>query len=159
MKMADENQLSDSKTTSPEAEAAAGTASSATEASASVAPTLHQEGSETHGEEPDFAHPLPMKALLGVLGALLVLTVLTVAVTQIDLGSQGNLIVAMIIATIKAVLVMGVFMHLLWDSKFNVLIFLSSFLFVALFLAMAILDRQEYQEDIDEFVQTQAQQN
>lgn len=103
-----------------------------------------------HGDE-HFAHTLPMKVLVGVLGALIVLTVLTVAVTSLDLGSQGNFVVAMIIATIKAALVMGYFMHLVWDSKFNVFVFLSSFLFVMLFLSMALLDRQEYQTDIDTF--------
>ena len=92
-----------------------------------------------------------MTILGGVLGALIVLTVLTVAVTSIDLGSQGNFIVAMIIATIKAALVMGYFMHLVWDSKFNALLFLSSFLFVLLFLSMALLDRREYQPGIDGF--------
>ena len=77
--------------------------------------------------------------------------VLTVAVTSVDLGSQGNFIVAMIIATIKAALVMGYFMHLVWDSKFNVFAFLSSFLFVLLFLSMALLDRGEYRPTIDRF--------
>ncbi len=89
--------------------------------------------------------------LLGVVGALLVLTILTVAVTAIDLGSQGNFIVAMVIATVKAALVMLYFMHLAWDKKFNVVVFTSSFLFVMLFLAMALLDRQEYQQKIDSF--------
>jgi|GEM_PF-405792 len=103
-----------------------------------------------HGDE-HFAHTLPMTMLLGVLGALVILTVLTVAVTSVDLGSQGNFIVAMIIATIKAALVMGYFMHLVWDSKFNVFAFLSSFLFVLLFLSMALLDRGEYQPTIDRF--------
>jgi cytochrome c oxidase subunit IV len=103
-----------------------------------------------HGDE-HFAHTLPMTMLIGVLGALVILTVLTVAVTSVDLGSQGNFIVAMIIATIKAALVMGYFMHLVWDSKFNVFAFLSSFLFVLLFLSMALLDRGEYQPTIDSF--------
>src|SRR6478736_2812312 len=103
-----------------------------------------------HGDE-HFAHTMPMMMLLGVLSALIILTVLTVAVTSVDLGSQGNFIVAMIIATIKAALVMGYFMHLVWDSKFNVFAFLSSFLFVLLFLSMALLDRGEYQPTIDRF--------
>jgi len=107
-------------------------------------------GHDAHDDE-HFAHALPMTILGGVLVALVVLTVLTVAVTSVDLGSQGNFIVAMIIATIKAGLVMGYFMHLVWDSKFNVFAFLSSFLFVLLFLSMALLDRGEYQSGIDTF--------
>ena len=101
-------------------------------------------------------HVAPMMMLFGVLGALIILTVMTVAVTSVDLGSQGNFVVAMVIATVKAALVMGYFMHLVWDSKFNVVVFLSSFLFVILFLGMALLDRQEYQKSIDDFATTQA---
>ncbi len=102
-----------------------------------------------HGHDEHFAHTLPMSLLLGVLVALILLTILTVGVTAIDLGSQGNFIVAMIIATVKAGLVMGYFMHMVWDSKFNVVAFTSSFLFVLLFLATSLADRQEYQPSID----------
>ncbi len=101
--------------------------------------------SEHHG----FAHVTPLKLLFGVLGILLVLTVATVAVTSIDLGSQWNLVVAMVIATIKAGLVVTFFMHLLWDKRFHLLVFLSSVLFLILFLGLAIADHKEYQHDID----------
>ena len=77
------------------------------------------------------------------------LTILTVGVTAIDLGSQGNFVVAMVIATVKAALVMAYFMHMVWDSKFNVVAFTSSFLFVLLFLAMSVVDRSEYQQDVN----------
>lgn len=99
------------------------------------------------------AHITPVKLLVGVFGALVVFTVATVAVTSFDLGSQGNFIVAMIIATIKAGLVMAFFMHLVWDRKFNLTVFLSAFLFVLLFLSLSLTDRSEYQDDIDAFEQ------
>ncbi|HXS16104.1 MAG TPA: cytochrome C oxidase subunit IV family protein, partial [Polyangiaceae bacterium] len=109
-------------------------------------------GADDHGHGADhFAHILPMPLLVAVAAALIVLTVLTVGVTAVDLGSQGNFIVAMVIATVKAVLVMGIFMHMVWDSKFNVVAFTSSFLFVLLFLSMAVLDRSEYRTNIDQF--------
>ncbi len=109
-------------------------------------------GSSDHGhDDHGNGHVAPMTMLLGVLGALVILTVMTVMVTAVDLGSQWNFIVAMIIATVKAVLVMGYFMHLVYDSKFNVVVFTSSFLFVLLFLSLAVLDRQEYQPKVDEF--------
>src|SRR5690606_28296053 len=95
------------------------------------------------------AHTASLNLLFGVFGGLIILTILTVAVTAIDLGSQGNFIVAMIIATIKAGMVMAFFMHMLWDSKFNVTVFVSSFLFVLLFLSMSLTDRSEYQDMID----------
>jgi cytochrome c oxidase subunit 4 len=109
----------------------------------------HHSSDHGHGHGDHFAHVLPMSLLGGVLVALILLTILTVGVTAIDLGSQGNFVVAMIIATVKAGLVMGYFMHMVWDSKFNVVAFLSSFLFVLLFLAMTLTDRSEYQHIID----------
>src|SRR4051794_381311 len=54
-----------------------------------------------HGDDHGhgLAHTMPLPLLFGVLGALLALTIATVAVTSIDLGAQGNLVVAMVIAT------------------------------------------------------------
>lgn len=103
------------------------------------------------GHDEHFAHTAPASMLIGVFVALILLTILTVGVTAVDLGANGNLVVAMVIATVKAVLVMGFFMHMFWDSKFNVVAFTSSFLFVILFLAMALADRGEYQDTIDHF--------
>lgn len=114
-----------------------------------------QQGAEGHTadhgahEGHGLAHTTSVPLLLGVFAALTILTILTVAVTAIDLGSQGNFIVAMVVATIKASLVMGLFMHMVWDSKFNVVVFTSSFLFVLLFLTMSLTDRGEYQQAID----------
>lgn len=109
--------------------------------------------SASHGGHEDhdhgLAHTAPVQLLLGVFAALTILTILTVGVTAVDLGSQGNFIVAMVIASIKAVLVMAFFMHMLWDSKFNVVVFVSSFLFVVLFLTLSLTDRSEYQRSID----------
>lgn len=105
-----------------------------------------------HGGEHDehgLSHTTTLQLLFGVFAALTILTILTVAVTGIDLGSQGNFVVAMIIATVKACLVMAFFMHMIWDSKFNVVVFVSSFLFVLLFLTMSLADRGEYQQTID----------
>ena len=110
-----------------------------------------------HGTDHDhgLAHTTPIWLLFGVLGALLVLTIATVAVTAVDLGAQNNLIVAMVIATVKAVLVCTFFMHLLWDKKFNAILFLTSVLFLILFLSMATADRGEYQHQVDEYRATQ----
>lgn len=115
----------------------------------------HEPGAHTssHGDGHDhgLAHTTPVSLLFGILAALLVLTIATVAVTSIDLGAQGNLIVAMLIATIKAALVCTFFMHLLWDKKFNTVLFLTSVLFLILFLSMAVTDRGEYQHLVDEY--------
>ena len=104
-----------------------------------------------HGHDHGLAHTTPVSLLFIILGLLLALTIATVAVTSFDLGAQGNLIVAMVIATIKAALVCTFFMHLLWDKKFNTILFLTSVLFLILFLSMATTDRSEYQHDVDTY--------
>lgn len=105
----------------------------------------HAHGS--HGDQ--LAHTMPVPMLVGVWGALMVFTVLTVWASQQGLGSQMSFTVAMVIATIKAGLVMSVFMHLWWDKRLNLLAFLGSFLFVILFIGMALTDKGEYKPDID----------
>jgi cytochrome c oxidase subunit 4 len=112
-----------------------------------------------HGDDHGhgLAHTMPLPLLFGVLGALLVLTVATVAVTSIDLGAQGNLVVAMIIATVKAALVCVFFMHLLWDKKFNAVLFLTSVLLLILFLSLTTNDRGEYQQAVDDYRALQLQ--
>lgn len=96
------------------------------------------------------AHVLPVKLLLGIFGVLMALTVLTVSVTSFDLGSSANLTVAMVIATIKATLVIAVFMHLFWDRRFNLLLLVTCILFVLLFITLSLNDRAEYQPYIDQ---------
>ncbi|EMI27137.1 cytochrome C oxidase subunit IV family protein [Rhodopirellula europaea] len=89
--------------------------------------------------EGDFAHPLPLPMLFGVFGALVFLTIVTVAQANYDLGSF-DIAVVMFIATIKAVLVGLFFMHLAFDKPFNLIVFLSSFVFVALFVIITLSD-------------------
>jgi len=115
------------------------------------------EQTATGHHEGGLSHTTPVPLLIGILGALLVLTVLTVSVTSIDLGSQGNLVIAMVVATIKAGLVITYFMHLRWDRIFHLILFLTSVLFVILFLSMTITDRGEYDRDIEAFRAAQAQ--
>jgi cytochrome c oxidase subunit IV len=100
-------------------------------------------------EEHGLSHITPLSLLVGVLAVLIALTIITVYSAGIDLGAQWNLVLAMVIATIKAGLVVTFFMHLLWDKKLHLLVFLSSVLFLILFLSMALTDRREYQHDID----------
>jgi len=97
------------------------------------------------------AHTMPIPMLIGILALLMALTVLTVSVTSFDLGAQGNLVIAMVIATIKAGLVVAFFMHLVWDKKLHLILFLTSVLFLILFLSLSVNDRGEYQRDIDTY--------
>jgi len=92
-----------------------------------------------HREGYDFAHPLPVWGLLAVFVVLTLLTILTVAQASLDLGNW-DIALTMLIATVKATLVMLFFMHLAFDKPFNLIIFLSSFVFVALFVTFTLTD-------------------
>lgn len=85
------------------------------------------------------------KLYYGVFTALLVLTVLTVGMYQIHLGAM-NLVVAIVIATMKAGLVVWFFMHMSHEKKFNAAVFLSSLLFGAIFLAYTLNDTEHREE-------------
>ena len=94
------------------------------------------------GHDPnDFAHPLPIPLLLAVFVALVVLTLITVGQASFDMGSY-DVVIVMVIATIKASLVMAFFMHMAYDKPFNVICFLASFVFVALFVIFTLGDSQ-----------------
>ncbi len=84
-------------------------------------------------------HILPDRTALAVLGTLLVLTVITVAVSRVDLGPL-NFTVALLIAIVKASVVGLWFMGLKYDHKENSLIFVSSFLFLAIFIVLTGAD-------------------
>ena len=84
-------------------------------------------------------HILPLKLYFGVFGALIVLTVVTVLVSYAGLG-KASLPVAMFVALIKAGLVVGYFMHLKYDDRFNTFIFFATILFVAIFFALTMVD-------------------
>lgn len=84
-------------------------------------------------------HVLPLSLYWGIFGALIILTFVTVAVAQVDLGPFA-LAVAMIVASIKATLVAAVFMHLWFDSKLNLVVFIATLLFLAIFITLTAFD-------------------
>ncbi|QDV08244.1 hypothetical protein Poly30_37800 [Planctomycetes bacterium Poly30] len=95
----------------------------------------------------DGHHILPLWVLLGTWGALMGLTVFTVTASTFDLGAF-DLPVAMGIATVKAMLVLMIFMHLGFDKGFHSLLIFGSFLFVFLFISFLLIDRGQYQPEI-----------
>ena len=105
----------------------------------------HGDGHGGHGH--GIGHVLPLKVLVGTWGALMVLTVVTVAVRSIDLGANLNLMVAMLIATVKATLVCLYFMHLRYDNRFHSIVFISAILLALLFVSFALMDSTQYQTD------------
>ncbi len=98
-------------------------------------------------------HVLPLWVYFAVFGALMVLTAVTVGVSMLDLGKPA-IIVAMIVAIIKASLVSAYFMHLKYDAGFNSLIFIASLLFLAIFFVLTLLDlgsRGDVMQEQDNF--------
>ncbi len=82
---------------------------------------------------------IPLKYYIGTLIGLLILTVVTVAVAQVDLGSL-NIYVAMLVASMKASLVIMFFMGVKWDEGFNKVVLFGSLIFIVLFMAFVLLD-------------------
>lgn len=85
-------------------------------------------------------HISSAKFLWGIAIALFFLTFVTVAVTWIEIPDPWNVIVAIGIAIVKALLVLLFFMNLYWDSKFNSLLFVFSIIFFLLLIGITLLD-------------------
>ena len=82
-------------------------------------------------------HVSPVKSYNAVFAGLLVLTALTYAVSYMNLG-PASLLVALIVAVTKAVLVCAYFMHLKYDNRYHVFVFVGTILFVAIFFGFTI---------------------
>ncbi|MEM7682438.1 MAG: cytochrome C oxidase subunit IV family protein [Planctomycetota bacterium] len=100
--------------------------------------------------EAHHAHVAPLWVMFGVFAALLVLTGLTVAAISIDLGQMWNVILALSIAVVKALLVAAFFMHLWWDKPFNAYLLAAAVVFVALMLAYILVDTDRYSDVVGE---------
>jgi cytochrome c oxidase subunit 4 len=102
--------------------------------------------------EDQIGHIVPVKFLVFICAILLFLTAVTVWVSRYDFAeiniAELGIIVAMLVATVKATIVGLYFMHLRWDRPIIGFIFVGSILLVVLFVGMAITDSSEYQREI-----------
>jgi cytochrome c oxidase subunit 4 len=82
-------------------------------------------------------------------GTLMVLTIITVAASYVNFG-PANLLIAVVIATIKATVVAAIFMHLWFDHRMHSMILGSAGLFLAIFIAFTMFDTESrgHQESI-----------
>lgn len=95
---------------------------------------------KAHGGHEGHHHGGPLAYTLNLI-ALLILTGITVGASLVDLGSNAaNVTVALAIATMKALLVGLIFMHLRWDKPTNAIIAVAGFLFLGIFLGFDLLD-------------------
>ncbi|MGH9497778.1 MAG: cytochrome C oxidase subunit IV family protein [Terriglobales bacterium] len=85
-------------------------------------------------------HVLSSKLYYGIWIALMILTVATARVAFIDLG-PFNTVVALVIATCKALLVVLFFMHVKYASeKLTKVVILSSLFWLLLLLLLSLAD-------------------
>lgn len=79
------------------------------------------------------------KTYLKIWISLLFLTLVTVAISYVEFGTF-NILIAMLIATIKGTLVGLFFMHLKYDNRVNQVVFASAFVFLFIFVALTLSD-------------------
>ncbi len=94
------------------------------------------------------SHISSTKFYVAIFATLIFLTLVTVGISRIHLGSL-NLAVAVVIASIKASLVVLFFMHLKYDRKFNGLIFICTLMFIGVFFAYTVNDTN-HRGEVDE---------
>ena len=94
--------------------------------------------SHSHGHE-EIGHVVPESTFLKVLIALLVLTVVTVLAAQVDLG-KWNIVGALVIASIKASLVIAIFMHGKYENKIIWTYILIPFILLAIMIGGIFTD-------------------
>ena len=84
-------------------------------------------------------HVMPVRTNIAVFVALLVLLVVTVGAAYLPLGVL-HVPIAMTIATIKAVLIVLFFMHLLHSHKVTMVVSVASFLWLAIMVVLTLND-------------------
>ena len=94
--------------------------------------------SHSHGHE-EVGHIVPEKTFKKILVCLLLLTIITVAAAQVDLG-KWNIVGALVIASVKATLVILVFMHGMYENRVLWIYILIPFVLVAIMIGGIFTD-------------------
>ena len=84
-------------------------------------------------------HVAPKSMYYGVFGALIVGTALTVLVAFYDLGPLNN-IVMLLIASVKALLVILFFMHVRWSTRLTWVVAASGFVWLIIMFGLTMTD-------------------
>lgn len=84
-------------------------------------------------------HGLSTKVCIKVWLALMILTAITVGVAEVDLG-LFHVLVAMLVATIKAGIVILWFMHIKYEGAFIRLMVFIAFFILSIFLSFTFFD-------------------
>ncbi len=92
-----------------------------------------------HEEVPHPHFMIPLKYTVGTLISLLVLAVTNVIISQFDLGIY-NIVIMFGIILVMATLDMLFFMGFRWERGFHIMMFLSGFVFLFIFLSFTLSD-------------------
>jgi cytochrome c oxidase subunit 4 len=84
-------------------------------------------------------HVIPKRTYFLIFGSLLSLTALTTGVAYVNLG-PWNTVVALVIACLKATLVLLFFMHLRWSTQLNRVVWLSALLWLVILIGITSID-------------------
>ena len=98
-------------------------------------------------EHHELAHVMSPVMLVGTGLTLLALTAVTVTVARMDLGDL-NVAIALAIAGVKVGVVATIFMHLRYDKRFSIVVFVGSIFFALFLTSLVLLDSLQYQPDI-----------
>ena len=108
------------------------------------AQTAHYE--QHHGEDHEH-HVVPLKTYYIIFGLLMVFLLITVLAAEFDFGERVgpnfawmNIIVALIIAVVKATLIVMYFMHVKFSSRLVALFSVSAYFFVAIMFMLTYAD-------------------
>jgi cytochrome c oxidase subunit 4 len=85
------------------------------------------------------SHIIPVSTYVAIWATLMVFTAITVFASEIDLGSF-NIVVALLIATIKGTLVVLFFMHLKYSPKLTVVTVIAAIFFLFILLGLSMTD-------------------
>jgi len=85
------------------------------------------------------SHITPTRHYIAVFLALVVLTIVTVAIARVDLGAL-NTPVALLVATIKATLVILIFMGVRWNTPLTKVTAISGFLWLIILFGITLGD-------------------
>ena len=95
---------------------------------------------DPHHKDHGSHHYTPKKLYLFVFGWLILLLLLTVGAAYVNLGHWGGILVAYLIASVKAALIIMYFMHVKYSNKLTWVFATASFLWLAIFLGILMSD-------------------
>ena len=103
-------------------------------------PDYHPEGTPDLPEEHSATEHVSLSTYLVVFAALMALLIVTVAVAFFVHAGDLNLIIALVIATIKAALVVLFFMHVKYASRLTKIFVVAAFLWLAILFTLTVAD-------------------